>query len=221
MCYNELKYLQQSVPALLQMCDFVTIMDNGSTDGSLDYLTSQPIKLLRNQQTFPPDYAALTNKLLDNVSPGATVIRLAPDEYPSNEMLTNIRAYIKGGTALIGVYHLMKSPRQCLPIEYPGYHQRIYPVTSALRYSGNVHEQANYPSPCYNIPVETGVALLHFSYLEEARLRAKSVMYSQIPGSGFTTPDALASRLSLDTLPLPDYIQYGNEHTFAKELCND
>jgi glycosyltransferase involved in cell wall biosynthesis len=220
MAYNELKYIQHSVPALKRLCSSVIVMDNGSVDGSIEYLESAGVELIINQQTFPPDYSVLTNELMSHVPDGEMMLRLAPDEYPSNAMFERLGDYIKEGTGLIGLYHLMKSPRSCMPIEYPVYHQRIFRKSASLKYSGNVHEQANYPRPWYQVPVETGIALVHFSYLEEERLRMKSAMYSRIPNSGFNTPDALASRLNLETKPLPDFVQYDLENTFAKEICN-
>lgn len=225
MTYNEVVFLPEVIPALQSFCDRLVICDNGCTDNTQDILN----KLLRPEDTLlyrpqgnPIDYSRQRNYMIDATEDGDYVLKWDGDELPSDALRANLRSIIESNPGVaawhVPIYHLMKSMRTVLPIEVPGYHLRLFKKTPLTRFHGNVHEQINAPGPTSIIDHNTGMAVVHFSYFAEARLRRKSAHYATVPGSGFVNPDDLASRLSLTPLPLPDNITFTADPAWLESL---
>jgi glycosyltransferase involved in cell wall biosynthesis len=215
MVYNELPFLPYVTERLRAFCDHITIMDNGSTDGSRKWLEQcdAEIDVIFNQQGDTPNYADLRNCMLANVPNGAWVLKWDPDELPSDQMTSRIRDLIDTTMTRcngwkVPVYHIFKERDTCLPIDFETFHLRLFRKTAETTWQGHIHEQPAVPRPFCRVPITTGIAIAHFSYFAEARLRRKALLYSRISGSGFRDPSRLADRLSLDPKPLPPQAAY-------------
>lgn len=214
MIYNELPFLEYVLERLLTFCDHVVAMDNGSTDGSQAWLIkARPgVTAIFSQQTNPPHYSNLRNCMLEAVPDGAWILKWDPDELPSDRMVSSLRSLLEADGDRhngwkIPVYHIFKSSVTCLPIDFGNYHLRLFRKTPETIWQGAIHEQPTVTKPCGRTG-ET-IAIVHFSYFAEARLRRKALHYASIGSSGFSgDPSCLTDRLDLDPVPLPEQITY-------------
>jgi len=228
MVFNELPFLEFVFERLSTFCDHIIAMDNGSTDGSREWLAQQHNStVILNQQGNPPDYAFLRNHMLQFVPEGAWILVWAPDELPSDGMVHKLRNFLEmdedrhtGWT--IPIYHLMKSRSTCLPMEVGFPHLRLLRKTPILKYHGTIHEQPHISDPWGGIhqgqPLGSGIAIIHLSYFAETRLRRKAEYYASVPGSGFLSPEDLTRRLDWSPLPLPDHITFQADDAWLRRI---
>jgi hypothetical protein len=150
--------------------------------------------------------------MLWKVDYGEWVLKWDADELPSDGMMQTLRPYIENrqdrGGFTVPCYHIMKEPRMCLPIEVGWGHMCLFKMTQGMRYAGRVHEQINAMGRIGTIVPGSGIAIIHFSYFAEKRFKEKAQKYAVLPGAGFANAAQLTSRLSLKTVPLPDYVTY-------------
>ena len=218
-CFNEVKYIGHSVGHLLDMCDKVTVVDNGSTDGTIDVLEELGVNLVKNKQPDIPNVAEYMNIALRSVEPGEYVFHMDADECPSDKLKNDVRNIIDGTTTIgIPFFHVFKSVDMAAPFDYGEIHWRIFRYHKGIQYHHPVHQQANYPHPWIKLSSDAGYAMLHYSYLDEKRFVEKAKFYARRPQSGFTTPEQLTDRLNLDPVKLPSSISYDTE--FAKEILS-
>lgn len=221
MAHNERPFIAHALDELLQFVDNIIVQDNGSMDGTQDivqdYANREPrIQALHVQQGQTPNYAALRNNMLQHVPDGHWVLWWDPDELPTQGLKDIARKGMLipdedriGGISL-PIWHIMHEPRLCLPMEVGWPKVRIFKQTPNTRFAGHIHEQPHFPGATYGqYTPDRGIGFVHLSYYAPKRLRRKSAAYAQIPGSGFTTPDDLPTRLNTMTaVPLPDHVQY-------------
>lgn len=216
MIYNELPFLDHIFEQLLRFCDHVVAMDNGSTDGSREWLKCQRPRVtsLFNQQADPPNHAIMLNHMLRLIPNDAWVIKWDPDELPSDMMVQHLRNFlVVNGKRHQGwrvpVFNLMESRFTCMPLAF-GYQQtRLFRKVSDTRFEGETHEHVTLKSGWGRISVDSGMAIVHFSYFSRDRLTRKADHYAEIPSSGFLHNwKALVDRLDLPTVPLPRHITY-------------
>ena len=215
MALNERPFLPYVVERLQMFCDHVVIMDNGSTDGSREWLEqcSADVDVILNQQADLPHYGDLRNIMLAQVPIGAWVLKWDADELPSDKMVSHLRDMLEHLPATCNglkvlLYHILKERDTCLPLDFGNTHLRLFRKAAETTWQGRIHEQPTVPSPCSRVPVATGIAIAHFSYFAEARLRRKALHYAAISGSGFPDPKRLTDRLDLTPVPLPKQAAY-------------
>ncbi len=218
MIYNELPFLDYVTERLLTFCDHLIIQDNGSTDGSREWLLkvcdkNERITPLVVQQTDPPHYANLRNRMLARVPNDAWVLKWDPDELPSDAMVRDLRSSLEYNQTLfrswkVLLYHIFKSRDTCLPLDYGTHHLRLFKKVAETTWRGAIHEQPTVLKPCGRFAVPGGICIVHFSYFAEARLRRKAQHYASISGSGFRDPTRLTDRLDLTPRPLPETMLY-------------
>jgi len=215
MVYNELPFLDYVTERLLTFCDEIVVMDNGSTDGSREWLEQPRERVipLFHRQISPPNYSALRNLMIKLVPDNAWILRWDPDELPSDNMVRDLRGFLEADQGRyaswrIPIYHLMKSRVTCLPIDSGRCHLFLFRKTPGARYRSAIHEQVISSGPCGTIDPSSGIAIVHLSYFAEVRLKRKALHYSTIRRSGFRNPARLTSRLNLDPIPLPEHITF-------------
>lgn len=224
MIHDELPFLDYVCERLLTFCDRLVLMDNGSVDGSREWLAQYREKthVIFNQQTDPPHYSNLRNRMLEVVPDGAWVLKWDPDELPSDSMVNDLRDTLGASQEYNGwhvpIWHLMKSERTCLPMEIGFAHLRLFRKIPGVEWRGAVHEQPAVPGPCSRFSAESGIAVIHFSYFAEARLERKAQHYAEISNSGFTDPSHLTSRLSLPSFPLPVHVTFQASNDWLEEI---
>ena len=210
MIHDELPFLDYMRERLLTFCDHLVLMDNGSTDGSREWVVQHGGIL--NQQGDPPHYSNLRNRMLEAVPDGAWVLKWDPDELPSDSMVGDLRNTLEANREHVGwhipIWHLMKSRHTCLPMEIGFAHLRLFRKVPGVEWRGAVHEQPVVPGPCSRFSAESGIAVIHLSYFAEDRLEKKAKHYAGINSSGFTNPSHLTSRLGLPPFPLPDHVTF-------------
>lgn len=216
MVYNELPFLPYVLERLQVFCDHLIVMDNGSTDGSVEWLTENRARILHtifNQQADSPHYGNLRNRMLERVPNGAWVLKWDPDELPSDGMVSRLRGLLENSQGRcsgwkVPVYHIFKERDTCLPIDFETFHLRLFRKTAETKWEGRIHEQPTVPKPRARVSLATGIAIAHFSYFAETRLRRKALHYASISGSGFRNPSRLTDRLDLAPIPLPRRATY-------------
>ena len=215
MVLNERQFFPYVVERLQAFCDHVVIMDNGSTDGSREWLEQcgVDVDVIFNQQADLPHYGNLRNIMLAQVPVGAWVLKWDPDELPSDKMVSHLRDMLEDSQGRcngwkVPLYHIFKERGTCLPIDFETFHLRLFRKTTETTWQGRIHEQPTVPKPRNRVPVATGIAIVHFSYFAEARLRRKALHYAAISGSGFHDPKRLTDRLNLTPIPLPKQAAY-------------
>lgn len=213
MVYNELPFLDLMFEQMQTFCDHIVLMDNGSTDGSREWVEEHGGIL--NQQTDPPHYGNLRNRMLEVVPEDAWMLAWSPDELPSDAMMRDLRGIVEEYQGRrsgwrIPHYHIFKSPRTCLPIDSGNSGLQLFQKTAGITWQRSVHERPTKgPHPYGFIGPDSGIALIHFSYFAEARLRRKALHYASIHHSGFfDNPTRLTDRLDLEPIPLPEHITY-------------
>jgi hypothetical protein len=205
-------YLEAVIPALRKFCDSISILFNHDSVG---YYSEAVRSLLRPGDTVFTieqgpivNYSEERNIMLVAADNGDWVLKWDPDELPSDELSSKIWSYVYDHQGcrsfMIPIYHIMKSPRECLPLEYGGNHLRLFQVNPSVRFYGSIHEQPSVQGPTGVIPYP----FIHFSYFCENRLSKKAEHYASIPTSGFQTAQDLTSRLTMQTIPLPDNVTY-------------
>lgn len=215
MVYNELPFLDYVTERLLAFCDHLVVMDNGSTDGSREWL-DQPrerVTGLFYQQASPPNHAVMLNHMLESIPDDAWVIKWDPDELPSDALAQDLRGFleVRGGAYRgwrVPMFHLMGSRSTCMPLG-TGYQQtRLFWKTADTRFEGETHEHVT-GLKWGRISVDSGMAIIHLSYFSEGRLGRKALHYASVHSSGFFgDPGRLTDRLDLPTIPLPDHITF-------------
>jgi len=214
MVYNELPFLDYVTERLLTFCDHLVVMDNGSTDGSREWLGCPrgQVTAILNQQADPPNHAVMLNRMLLHIPDDVWVIKWDPDELPSDAMVRDLRGFLEArrhSTAWrVPVYNLMGSRSTCMPLTH-GYQQtRLFRKTPDTRFRGETHEHIK-GLHWGRIGHNSGIAIIHFSYFSEARLRRKALHYASVRSSGFFgDPGRLTDRLSLPTVPLPGHVTF-------------
>lgn len=215
MIYNELPFLDYVFEVLQGFCDHIVLMDNGSVDGSREWV-AQPrdrVTAILGSQEDPPHYSNLCNKMLKVVPDGAWVLRWDPDELPSIGFENGVRAFLEADQGRhvgwkVPIYHLVKDRFSCLEVEYGHPLLILFLKTSNIQYHGRIHEQVTLDGPMGIIGTDSDMAFIHLSHLAEKRFRRKAEYYSRVDGGRFPTPECLTSRLTRSTLPLPDHIQF-------------
>ncbi len=56
--YNRLEYTKKCVDSLMESCDELIIIDNNSTDGTKEYLTTLPVRVVMLEKNYYPGFAA-------------------------------------------------------------------------------------------------------------------------------------------------------------------
>jgi len=114
MVYNELPFLDHVVEVLLNFYDHIILMDNGSTDGSREWIkrSRDKVTAVLNQQEDPPHYSNLRNKMLRAVPDGAWVLKWDPDELPSHGMMNDLRAFLEADQGQHRMGSALVSPRE-------------------------------------------------------------------------------------------------------------
>lgn len=206
MCYNELYFLETCIKQLLEFCDGIIILDNGSTDGSVEYLeqiADQRITVIFDKQPIPMDYSLQRNKMLAVTPDDSWVLKWDPDELPSITMKKEIREYLddihSGWT--VPIYHMMGDRHHCLAIEVGFGHLRLFKKNANTKFYGHIHEQVSIGDPYGGIHPESDIGVVHLSYYLPNRLHKKAVAYSKIEGSGFLNAKDLTSRLRSRPVP--------------------
>lgn len=211
---NEQLFLPTVIPMLQQMCDRVILMDNGSEDDSYQIAQSLLRKedvLIQTFQTIPPNFSLLRNAMLEHVFDGEWVLKWDADETPTNKML-GIKKYIskygkKYGLIAVPIYH-MRTPKQALGVEYGYAHMRLFIKGEKTQFVGNVHEQIKHVAGAgYTLPVSLGMAVIHWSYYCDDRLRRKEREYAKVPNSGHRA-GTLTRNWKTGLLDLPPNMEY-------------
>lgn len=226
MVYNEFPFLDYVSERILSFCNYIVIMDNGSTDGSREWLKQPHERVIPifNQQAVPPNYSTLRNRMIDLVPDNAWIFSWDPDELPSDNMVRDLRCFLEVDQGRhvgwkIPIYHLMKSRTTCLPIDSGCCHLFLFKKTADIKYHNAIHEQVSLNGPCGTINPSTGIAIIHLSYFVEARLRRKALHYAGIANSKFTNqPEKLINRLNLPTIPLPNHITFQASGDWLEEI---
>lgn len=225
MVYNELPFLAHVVEVLLSFCDHIVLMDNGSTDGSREWVerSRDRVTSVLNQQEDPPHYSNLRNKMLEFVPDGDWVLKWDPDELPSNGMVNNLRAFLEADQGqhtgwAVPIYHLVKGRATCLEIEYGHPLLIVFLKAAGVQYCGAIHEQPTLCGPRGTIEASSDIAFIHLSHLAEARFRRKAAYYARVNPTRFPTAERLTRRLSLPTQPLPDHITFPASDAWLEEI---
>lgn len=210
MVYNELPFLDECLKQLLQVCDRAVVLDNGSTDGSREYLrdtwdTDPRITFLELAQDTPPNYAKQRNAMLSEVMDGDWVLKWDPDELPSLGMKARLKDYLDdihtGWT--VPIFHMMHDRHTALGFEAGFGHLRLFRKTPTSKFVGDIHEQISIGDPWGGIAPDSGVAVVHLSYYSPKRLHRKGAHYAAIASSGFTRAEDLSCRLTWPTVKMP------------------
>ena len=223
MVYNEMPFLSYVVERLLMFCDHLVVMDNGSTDGSREWL-EQPrerVTALFYQQASPPNHADMLNHMLEFIPDGVWVIKWDPDELPSDGMVRGLRDFLETKSDSskpwrVPVYDMMKSRSTCTAKAYQ--QPRLFRKTSDTRFTGETHEHVE-GLRWARMGFDCDIAIIHFSYFCETRFRRKAQHYATVLSSGFLDdPERLTDRLDLPTVPLPDHITFQASDEWLEEI---
>jgi glycosyltransferase involved in cell wall biosynthesis len=212
--HNDAIYLPVVIPALQLFTDRILIFDNGSVDESAGIAKDllRPHDLLYRNYDNDLDFSCTRNSILEQCEDGDWIFKWDTDELPSDQMVEKLEKLISKREEVgwgVPCYHIMKEPRQCLPMEYGFSHMCLFKKTPSTRWIGSVHEHvAGVSGPTANIPLDTGISIIHLSYFAETRFKKKAEVYARLPNSGFKSPMDLIGRLSLQPLSLPHYVTY-------------
>lgn len=215
---NDLPYMSQTLPALMNVCNKIVLMHNGPKHKGYEELASMlgdDDTIIKNIQR-DRDYGYLRNIMLGHVEIGEWMLKWDPDELPTGgpngggmyalgdyigkhvgETITNVA---------IPIYHLVEG-RMALKIEYGMHHLRVCKKQSGMTWKGAIHEQPHNPGKTHNIPQNMGIAIVHFSYYSPDRLRRKEEHYARIPGSGHG-PGTLFRNIEAGLRELPPNIEF-------------
>jgi len=212
--HNEAIYLPVIIPSLQMFADRIIFVDQASTDNSVELIQANlrpQDKILYNYDNIL-DLSISRNKMMEYCNDGDWIFKWDADELPSDQMIDGLHDLISKRDEVgwgVPCYHIMKEPNQCLPIEFGFHHMCLYKKTSKTVWMDAVHSHIEgIEGPTGNIPVDTGISIIHFSYFAEKRFRKKAEFYAKLPGSGFTNPMHLIQRLSLTPMTLPSYVSY-------------
>jgi len=212
MVYNDLPFLDHVFELLSSFCNHIVLMDNGSTDGSREWVARprEQVTTILGSQADPPHYANLRNKMLQFVPDGAWVLKWDPDELPSQGMVYGLRAFLEADKGQhdgwkVPMYHLMKSKTTCAPHEFEKPMPILFRRGPGVQYYGAIHERIALENWGIIAPSE-GIAFIHLSYFAEARLRRKAEYYARVNPTRFPTASTLTDRLNPTPAPLPDHI---------------
>jgi glycosyltransferase involved in cell wall biosynthesis len=224
--HNDAIYLPVVVPALQLFADRIIFVDQGSTDSSVELIqaTLRPHDYVHYNHENILDLSVSRNKMLEYCNDGDWILKWDSDELPSDQMIESLNRFISKHDEVgwsVPCYHIMKEPRQCLPIEYGFGHLCLFKKTLQVRWLEPIHTYvAGIAANISSIPLESGISIIHFSYYAEKRFKKKAMLYAQIPGSGFTSPQDLIRRLELQPLSLPPFVTYTAAPEWLEKLRN-
>jgi len=191
-------YLDAVIPALKRMCDNVVMTHNGPTYEGTTYImglldSKNGDSIVINEQGKVPDYGGMRQGMLERTSLGNWILKWDPDELPSESMsgggLVALKDYIARHVpdtctkVAVPIFHMV-TETQCLSVEYGYAHQRCFLYQRGTYWKGNVHEQIVSDGLVHTIPIDLGMAVVHFSYTSPKRLARKEKHYASVPGSG-------------------------------------
>ena len=216
MVYNEKQFLPLVTDLLLRFCDHVIVQDNGSTDGSREWIANRDqIQAIMTQQTDPLHYAQLRNSMLDHVPDGSWVLKWDPDEIPSQGMLDGFRSFLERATSddpkvdsvLVPIYHLLRSCDECMTKDFGKLHLRAFRKTPATKFVNRVHERIVGTKFPKSAEEEKGIAFLHLNLLAVRRIKRKDRHYAKVDPRNFPSVGCLLEKLKRPTMPLPEHVE--------------
>ena len=219
-------YMPVVIPALHKFADQVIVTDNGSLDRTVGLLQSQlrlTDKIIYNPNNNT-NLGEVRNKMIEMVDEGDWVFKWDSDELPSDQMISSLRLFLDSHDEVgwgVPCYHIHQEPQHALSFEFGFHHMCLFKKTSQTRYQGAVHSVVvGTAGKVSNIPLDTGISIIHFSYWARRRFREKAVFYTTQEGSGFTTPNDLLQRLDWPSEHLPSSVTYSAPAAWMEKLRN-
>ena len=191
---NEERNLKEWLPAAANHCDEIVIVDTGSTDGTIPFLESLPVRILR--QTWAFDFALHRNHGLDHVSSDWVLI-LDADERIDEAGWKTLRTLLSDETAMAFLFQVKNYHTPDNPSGYDVMRSyRLFRSGYGIRYEGAVHNQL---APAIvracaahgKRIVDADIQIEHFGYaLEKPAMQAKQErIYRMVRKQLFKTPD--------------------------------
>lgn len=182
---NEEEYLPFSIAAIHDAVDEIVVVDNGSTDRTVELAGRFPrVRILSSDAQ---DFSALWNLGLGHIT-GDWFMFLAADEvfYPDlRSALPRLMSDITADAYYCWFYHLMRSFWYMQNAsDHDGLFYRLFLVrrVPGVRFEGRVHERLVGIGP--NV-VDSGLHYVHYGYAKPARdVFRRWVLYAQYEGLG-------------------------------------
>ncbi len=199
---NEARHIGRALSSCT-FADEIVVVDGGSTDGTLEILSSfDRVRLV--QHPWEGHFGRQRQISLENCT-GDWIVRLDADEVFSEEFERGIRPLLESTPPGVVGYKVRKCNLVGSEDFYAKAHDRyedtprIWRNNPGVRWERHVHE----------IPVGLAgeiacwdVYIVHYNIIDRERFERKGRFYSNIPGSGFERPEDLYYR-EYDIQPRP------------------
>lgn len=210
--WNELPYLKNQIPQFLKVFDGIYIVDDFSTDGTLEWLANLKEPKIHVHQRKFDDCAHQFDSVLQKCPKDDTWVWCAtPDELPTEWFLENIKSILKDADTKnidriwATVYHLRGEKEianeiggeirlfrndqhhKCIYTDYP--HERLHGV-----FDGHCASQ-----------LDERLAFVHFKQADKEKLDIWKTDYVE---KGVYRLWDINRRLNYPTIPLPQHITY-------------
>lgn len=215
--HNELHYLENLIPQVANMVDRIVVVDDESTDGTLNYLASWPMVEVIHRK-FDLNFSNQRNTALERVNDGDWVWRIDADEIPTSKM-RHIKSVIAHLDAIgidrlqVPIYHLINFVmcKQEIGVEI-----RLFKKNPTCSYQGNIHERitATFPGLLHRLPEDFG--LVHLKYMDTNKVHQLQTEYIS---KGLYKKDDVDRRLHLDAAFLPSSISFHCSEDLESYLC--
>ena len=222
MCMNELERL----PRLMESLDFldeIYIVDGGSTDGTIEYLSSMPkVKLFRNE--WPHDHAIQRNFILDKTPDDSWIFYIDCDELPTiplrqemrniteSDEITNVVENCKDEQVpaiwMRGI-NLVKDEAHYDKNSLYELSRIFYKKDSSLRWKAEDHIHSTLNKQLFGISLGPQFSIVHFAALvSEDKLVDKRKIYTELGGETAAKEYYLLWPEKWITEELPYYIKF-------------
>lgn len=173
---DERPFLGQSVPAVLQLADELIVVDSGSNDGTLSYLSTRATKIVQvPPRTLVDKGFAYLRNLADKHATGDWIYHVDADEMLSAEQRPQVRPLLAARKEVgVSLKVLTFFPSRANPEDWtwianncphdPGRHVRMYRNGMGIEWRGYIHEELWYDQTrLFSIAFNSDLKHLHYT----------------------------------------------------------
>jgi len=191
---NEInRYLEESVGHLLEFCDEVRVLDDGSTDGTSEWLTEVHDSRLKHRRRDTPGFyeheGRTRNELLQWTLEGEPthVLAIDADEFVADPGAVRSSCAMGGSVYTLDMQEVWELDGDCLCIrEDGGWRSHPIPILWAVTRGAEAWRISDRPLACGRVPLEvqtrrrppdSGTEILHFGWANEEERATRHARY--------------------------------------------